>query len=520
MSLKRPFAYNTGSTINGTEQFGNLAVGVDPQTYAADIGGVKWWMGPDEEIGYVIAKPVHDFEQPNKTGSPAGVAFSRTSDLTDESFIRLFKKLNLTNDELNDATEIRDWVLNNGYWTSYTPPTTNDNLFSVNLIYSWDENANWSPENEQGDNFFDENPYTVNGESGPSSDYMLHMVYLKPSDGYEWKDGGELTFEVNGLLTLPNGYRQNNFSIEKTLKDDGRVELKLKIYNVNSDVEYNIVIRGNSDLIDSGEITPTPTPSETSCFEYLTDENGNYITDENGNYIVVRELCVSPTPTISISNTPTPTPTNTQTPIPSLTPSITPSVTSSPIPVTGYPFNLVVLPYKVPYSGTTIISNNIGGATEGATDPNILEGAPNVEGIYWNSIDANGVDRTDYFSGFTGQSVTITITQNGSTAIYSGPVGAGPASSPTGSQLPGLVFDTWTDTDTDPSTNSGTGFFFRDAGTAYTENNVTLIQAAPTPWVVGDPVYISVVINPTPTPTPTPSTNIDSVNTIFIHVPN
>lgn len=359
MSLERPFAYNTGSTINGTEQYGLLSVGIDQQTYAADIGGVKWWMGPDEEIGYVIAKPVHDFEQPNKVGASAGVAFNRTSNFSDESFIRLFKKLNLTSDVLNDATEIRDWLLNNGYWTSYIPPTPVNNLFDVTLVYSWDDNVNWSPENEQGNIFFDENPHTINGESGPSMDYMSHTFYLKPYEGYEWKNEGELTFEVNGLLTLPNGYRQNNFSIEKTLKDDGRIELKFKVYGVNSEVEYNIVIRGDADFIGSGEITPTPTitvsntptpstipyepsptptPSETSCFEYLTDENGNYITDENGNYIVIKELCVSPTPTTTPTNTPTQT--TTITPTPSVTPSVTPSNTLTPTPTPTLSINI------------------------------------------------------------------------------------------------------------------------------------------------------------------------------------
>ena len=403
MSLNRPFAYNTGSTINGTEQYGNLAVGITAQDYSSNIGGVTWWMGPDEEVGYVIAKPVPDGGQPNPLNTEAKVAFSRSTSLDNDSFLAMVNGLPLTAHTFTGVVEAVAWLENNGYWTSHDGTGGNTPAPSASPI---------------------------------------------PQPG----------------ITLQPTPTQ----------------------------------------------TTTPTPTETSCFEYLTDENGNYITDENGNYIVLRELCVSPTPTTTQTNTPTQTTTITPTssvtpsvtPTNTVTPSITPSVTSSPIPVTGYPFNLVVLPYKVPYSGTTIISNNTGGDTEGATDPNILEGASNPEGIYWNAIDANGVDRTDYFSGFTGQSVTITMTQNGSTAIYSGPVGVGPSGT-----FPGFVVDVWTDTDPDPNTNSGTGFWFRDAGTAYTENNVTLIQAAPTPWVVGDPVYISMVINPglTPTPTPTPT---------------
>ncbi len=55
MSTSRVFAYNTGSTINGTKQFGKIAIGVSNQDYTANPGDVTWWMGPDEELGYVIS---------------------------------------------------------------------------------------------------------------------------------------------------------------------------------------------------------------------------------------------------------------------------------------------------------------------------------------------------------------------------------------------------------------------------------------------------------------------------------
>ena len=40
MSFARPFAYNTGSTISGTEQLGDLAIGVDDLDYTGGVGGV------------------------------------------------------------------------------------------------------------------------------------------------------------------------------------------------------------------------------------------------------------------------------------------------------------------------------------------------------------------------------------------------------------------------------------------------------------------------------------------------
>jgi hypothetical protein len=144
----------------------------------------------------------------------------------------------------------------------------------------------------------------------------------------------------------------------------------------------------------------------------------------------------------------------------------------------------VVLPYEFPSSGNTII-NSTNPATSGSTNPNEL--TLNQRGIYWNSIDTDGIDRTNYFSQFTGQSVTITMTQTGSTAIYSG-------------DSQSLKY--WT-------TTGDTGFVFGTGinvppGTGTTGTTV-LIQSASTNWVTGQTVYISVVNNSSVTPTPTPT---------------
>jgi hypothetical protein len=134
--------------------------------------------------------------------------------------------------------------------------------------------------------------------------------------------------------------------------------------------------------------------------------------------------------------------------------------------------------------------NSEGGITSGSTNPNVL--ATGSRGLYWNSIDSDGVDRTNYFSAFTGQSVTITMSQTGSTAIYSGDTNS---------------LKTWV------AAGPGTGFVF-GAGVGVPPSNIpsgtaTLIQSASTQWTIGLPVYISVVVNggvtPTPTQTSTPT---------------
>jgi len=149
--------------------------------------------------------------------------------------------------------------------------------------------------------------------------------------------------------------------------------------------------------------------------------------------------------------------------------------------VTGYSFNLIQEPYNFPTTGNTIMNDTPPSQT-GTTNPNEL--TLNSRGIYFNTIDSDGVDRTDYFSVFTGQSITITLSQTGSTAIYSGDTNA---------------FKYWTGNTGTPPGTPGDGFVF---GTGISvppltgnTGNAVLIQSASTSWVSGQTVYISAVIN-------------------------
>jgi len=64
MPTARPFAYNTGSLIPGTEQVGNIAVGYPTDGFGST--GLDWWNGPDEDPGYVICIPVPSSTQPTQ----------------------------------------------------------------------------------------------------------------------------------------------------------------------------------------------------------------------------------------------------------------------------------------------------------------------------------------------------------------------------------------------------------------------------------------------------------------------
>jgi hypothetical protein len=122
MPTARPFAYNTGSPIPGTLQIGDLAIGVDPQDYSTNPGGVQWWNGPDEDLGYVIAHPTPAGNQPNPLGIPAYLGFWRSEFLTEVSFIGLAEYVSNQHGDPQTfltGSSAKTWLNNNGYWTSY-----------------------------------------------------------------------------------------------------------------------------------------------------------------------------------------------------------------------------------------------------------------------------------------------------------------------------------------------------------------------------------------------------------------
>jgi hypothetical protein len=270
----------------------------------------------------------------------------------------------------------------------------------------------------------------------------------------------------------------------------------------NSDGGLNGFSEGGQAIAFS--ISPNPAVGTTyPVGSFITFQNGEVrtltaIADYGGYYDVFYDSPISSATlfpiTICYPSIPTPTPTTTSTPTPSVTntqtqtPTLTPTPSTSPIPVTGYGFNLIVLPYNFPATGNTIM--NQGAVQTGTTNPNEL--TISGRGIYFNSIDSNGIDRESYFSQFTGQSITITMTQTGSTAIYSGDTNA---------------FKYWSATTGTPPGVAGDGFVFGTQVGVPPSNtpsgNAVLIQSASTQWTTGIPVYISVEINVGVTPTPT-----------------
>lgn len=124
MATARPFAYNTGAPIAGTEQVGSLAVGYP----TAGFVGLPWWNGPDEDLGYVIARSVPGNNQPVPVGTGAtgaSVGFFRSSALTEPSFISIANYVAGPSGggPFASGSTAKTWLNANGYWTSYAGST-------------------------------------------------------------------------------------------------------------------------------------------------------------------------------------------------------------------------------------------------------------------------------------------------------------------------------------------------------------------------------------------------------------
>jgi len=121
MPTARPFAYNPGSPIAGTEQVGDIAVGITPQNYSGGYGGVRWWNGADEDLGYIICYSVPTEDHPSPDGPIAGVGFFRSKFLTEPSFIEIAEYVS-NGQTFATGSDAKTWLNSNGYWTSWQEP--------------------------------------------------------------------------------------------------------------------------------------------------------------------------------------------------------------------------------------------------------------------------------------------------------------------------------------------------------------------------------------------------------------
>ena len=325
MAIQKIFAYNTGSLISGTTQVGQIAVSEADVEYSANYGGLQWWGGPDESLGYVIAIPVSGNTQPTPiSGITASLGFYGTKNMTnplDEStFVDLVN--GVFNQNFVNASDASTWLASNGYWTSYVEPvicdsftfignnaTTTTNSAINNGTSGWDSSA-YSLETFTGPvsvtfqtsangnilmGGFSYNPTVNLGDTYVDTSYG---IYLYNSDQIEiYENGGQAAVINVGTVvsssdvwkvdydgTSVKYYRNSTLLYTSTNAVTQPLHVFFPLFTPNE---------GAVNICAIGTLSPTPTTTPTPTGT---------------------PVAATPTPTATITETPTNTPTLTQTP--------------------------------------------------------------------------------------------------------------------------------------------------------------------------------------------------------------
>ena len=138
------FSYNLfpNGVITGCTQYGDMAVSLDTtDTPGFAVGNMgNPYHGPDEDLGYVIAKASIAIGRTHKGGSelaPDAVGFIRSSAKTDASFVTLVNQNFNQSFSLDSSGAItaKNYLTTNEYWTSWI------SIVTPGLIMQLDANS-------------------------------------------------------------------------------------------------------------------------------------------------------------------------------------------------------------------------------------------------------------------------------------------------------------------------------------------------------------------------------------------
>jgi hypothetical protein len=114
MSTTTPFSRNLGSNVPGTQKIGNISYGTPDGRF--ENSPLKWWNGPDEDLGYVITYEDTNGQHIGADGIQAYLGFKRSIAKTEASFLELVS--NTFNQSFPNGDLAKTWLNNNGFWTS------------------------------------------------------------------------------------------------------------------------------------------------------------------------------------------------------------------------------------------------------------------------------------------------------------------------------------------------------------------------------------------------------------------
>ena len=281
MPTSRPFAYNTGSQISGTLQFGSIAVGTPT---SGVTGNPRWFNGPDEELGYVITIPVADGNQPVPDGSFASIGFYRSTGLTESSFIQIAQVVSV-NQTFATGDAATTWLNANGYWTSWVTPyvaglykTTYSGYFSDNVNFfatatpasvggnpatSVQTTSIFEPSQNDGENF----SCQWLGYFKPTTTETYTFFTSSDDASYVWVGSNAQTGFTTGNSTVNNG------GLHGTLEKFGSIALTAGTYYPIR-IQFGELSGGDVMTFNYSTPTITKTTNVTGLVFYNSATNG------------------------------------------------------------------------------------------------------------------------------------------------------------------------------------------------------------------------------------------------------
>jgi uncharacterized delta-60 repeat protein len=248
MATNRLFTFNNGPAIADALQYGNISISDYP------ISGYRWWPGPDEDLGYVIT---HDDTNPNMrtegsrsaTVSTNSIGFWRTSVKSNSAFLTMVNEL--LGQKFVDVNTATDWLLTNGYWTSYDG-SQDGSLYSNNTSFAYG-----SIQNAVGGAIDDIEPQS-DGKIivGGAFNYFFYTGLTFSRDGLVRlnSDGSEDTSFYTNMVSTGNGlgFVSANSSVSKTkVQSDGKILVGGNFDSFNGNVRTSIIRLNSSGVEDT-----------------------------------------------------------------------------------------------------------------------------------------------------------------------------------------------------------------------------------------------------------------------------
>lgn len=284
MGTAHLFSYNlfSNGVITGCTQYGDMAVSLNTtDTPGFTVGNMgNPYHGPDEDLGYVIAKASPARGRTHKRGTelaPDAVGFIRSSTKTDASFVTLVNKNFNQSYSLDSsgAATAKNYLTTNEYWTSWSSA-----IVTLDLILNLDAGSTSSYPGT-GNTWYDLSGSNTNG-------------LLTNGPAFSSANGGSIVFDgVDDFCDISTSQMTSNLititGFIKWVAGTGRMFFGFTTYDVwtqNGTLGYNI---GASDVygISSATVTSLGLIGNWAHYTFVMTKTGSIITNNklyiNGN---------------------------------------------------------------------------------------------------------------------------------------------------------------------------------------------------------------------------------------------